>query len=529
MTFQAIIDAAVSDNRDELHRILHPDQCQNQYIGFLRFFFFPSYPISVDIRQVSSANLTPAAVLARDGNHGAVNLLSQWGASVDQIAYGYALAGRADEVSSYRTTYSASVNLIAYAYAKSGNFAAIECYRRDFHASVHWIAQGLAEGGHVSEVERYHQQYGASVIAIAIGFARGGYEREADICRQPPHNVSVDIIAKAFALGGHVNAVARYHQQYNASVHSIAEGFAEGGHLKKAEEYLEDEGAAPAAVAFGCAKRGDYEAAEHYRQQYGVRPDIIAHRFARGGHWALVERYRSMYQLDVLEIAKAFARSGHWSEVKKYLVEGRDSVDQIAVQFALGGHWAPAIWYCTHRQVSPHLVQAAFIQSGHESLAEHCGVIMGIRGQEVQEAAPQAPRDPATRVPLLLRGPLGDCRPKPPARRARNGQELLEDYVARAASLEMVFDDDRKYPEELICPILQYPPSIPVRVFGYGPFDYKALMSLRENSSGARKHPMLDGITFTVRDIAADFVTYNALRNIMKQLRPSSSATVSRA
>ena len=63
--------------------------------------------------------VTTGAQLAREGRNDKVEWMRQLGASVHDIAYGYALAGNHEQVEAYRTQHGASVNAIASGIARS--------------------------------------------------------------------------------------------------------------------------------------------------------------------------------------------------------------------------------------------------------------------------------------------------------------------------------------------------------------------------------------------------------------------------
>jgi hypothetical protein len=65
--------------------------------------------------------VTAGAQLAREGRNDKVEWMRQLGASVDDIALGYARAGNHERVEAYRTEHGASVGDIALGYALAGN------------------------------------------------------------------------------------------------------------------------------------------------------------------------------------------------------------------------------------------------------------------------------------------------------------------------------------------------------------------------------------------------------------------------
>jgi hypothetical protein len=99
--------------------------------------------------------VTTGAQLAREGRNDKVEWMRQLGASVHDIAYGYALAGNHEQVEAYRTQHGASVHAIVRGYALAGNHEQVEDYRTQHGASVHDIAYGYALAGNHEKQKKY--------------------------------------------------------------------------------------------------------------------------------------------------------------------------------------------------------------------------------------------------------------------------------------------------------------------------------------------------------------------------------------
>ncbi|WED41978.1 hypothetical protein [Legionella cardiaca] len=157
--------------------------------------------------------VTAAAQLAIKGKNNKVEWMRQLGANVDDIAYGYALAGNHERAEAYRTAHGANVDAIAYGYALVGNHERVETYRTEHGANVNFIVSGYARAGNHKRVEAYRTEHGANVDAIAYGYARAGNHERVEAYRTE-HGAKVDSIAYGYARAGNQEKQKKYDINY---------------------------------------------------------------------------------------------------------------------------------------------------------------------------------------------------------------------------------------------------------------------------------------------------------------------------
>ncbi|MDP3558841.1 MAG: hypothetical protein Q8R79_00640, partial [Legionellaceae bacterium] len=89
----------------------------------------------IDEQTVKNGYLvTTAGQLAIEGKSDKVEWMRQLGASPNEIASGYAIAGNHEKVEFYRTKYHADPSAIAYGYVIANNHEKVEFYRTEYHA-----------------------------------------------------------------------------------------------------------------------------------------------------------------------------------------------------------------------------------------------------------------------------------------------------------------------------------------------------------------------------------------------------------
>lgn len=137
-----------------------------------------SYALAKNDTQVESYRKRGASIYEIAIGYAAVNCHDKvdlyrltHGADVHDIVMAYAAIGNDDKVAEYINTHKASVDRAAQGYAMAGNFAKVEYYRTIHRASVNNIAAGFAYVRNHSMVEKYRIEYKADECAIAEGFA----------------------------------------------------------------------------------------------------------------------------------------------------------------------------------------------------------------------------------------------------------------------------------------------------------------------------------------------------------------------
>jgi len=102
---------------------------------------------------------TVAYLLARESEHEKVEWLHRLGASVDDIAEGYASIGNHQYVEAYRTDHGADVGAILIGYALAGNHDYVETYRSQYGLSLDFTSYAYDLADNHEKASEYNLRY----------------------------------------------------------------------------------------------------------------------------------------------------------------------------------------------------------------------------------------------------------------------------------------------------------------------------------------------------------------------------------
>jgi hypothetical protein len=246
--FNCIYEFAIKDNRPALTVLFN----SNVYI---------------DVRDHNGL-LTPAALLAAEGNHEAVALLQSLGANNDFIAMGYASVGNTKMAGILRQEHGASIKYLAIGAAMHGNHEYAEELRIKYNLNPDWLIFGAAFAGHHDYVTALMSLQNArhkpgvplpiselklqemAICAKVKGYVMGGFKKEVvqilDEFKESTSDLVLRVAINAAARTGNRQLVDELIIRQGYSPYLLdgyyqvaAEGAAEGGHIAYARELLD--------------------------------------------------------------------------------------------------------------------------------------------------------------------------------------------------------------------------------------------------------------------------------------------------
>lgn len=287
--FQEFYDAAVAGDEERIKKMLDEGAIIGEY-------------------KQGSMRINAAFQLAKDGKDQAVELLRKYGASVHDIARGYAVAGNHKKVEEYRRWHGASVAAIASGYAEGLHHEKVteyyEKYKGDFNNKNSFtlttaIAQGYVVANCTEKVEEYrNKETPASISAIALTYAELGNTQaevylKINTLPEEYKDELINVIAYGYASGGHGQELTTFYNQHRQKIRAVGlmEAAAVGGHkgFLHVVSRLTQTTVSDKLLARGYAVGG-------HLQQLGAQSEREAKErvpgLAFGDHWAQVEKYR---------------------------------------------------------------------------------------------------------------------------------------------------------------------------------------------------------------------------------------------
>jgi hypothetical protein len=262
--------------------------------------------IDIDIKNPRDPFLTPAGHFAFKGDRDFVETFRQFGASVDGIAYGYALAGEEDKVEEYVTKYGASVKNVLIGRGRTrfspdpqNDYGVKYLDPSDSNYSkqnINYLLFGHALGDSGEHDEERH------------------FSTIQKLLNDP--NADIDWVVKGYAMANNIPQVEKYCRHLKASSSAAAEGFAMGGDLVKAEEYAKGD---MSLIFLGCAFAENHKALDKYRHDNPEYTNQIAYAYACQGKHEQVEKYRTLYRASSKIIAEGYKAAEIYPEkIKEY-------------------------------------------------------------------------------------------------------------------------------------------------------------------------------------------------------------------
>lgn len=350
----------------------------------------------IDVRSDKYPYLTVAATLAFEKKHEAVECLRELGASTQQIAIGYALAGNSEKVAAYLERYCLSPSLLAMAYA-AGNHQNLAFFY--FTASAAMIAGGRAMAGKNPISKESQQSDPVFLNYILYGYAFSGNQHKVEEYLKHVNEVYIPE-AVTYALIGYAeankvdcveNLLNRYDEKYGFRLRpGFIQGYAMAGNHTAVANQLsrvceEHKSAAIISAAAGYAKAGNHAMVDYYFTQYKDSVPFIltgiVMGYASGGFHNHVYHLLSMkrneplkkdqlidplYETLVQQAVNSYASVGmklRVSEmVKQYIFISQQS---IAYWYAKTGHLITNDWH-----IPKDTLAAIYLQTGNLEAAQ---------------------------------------------------------------------------------------------------------------------------------------------------------------
>lgn len=149
--------------------------------------------------------------------------------AISEIAF----EGRDDVVKLLRQHNEYFAHAIVNGYARAQRHEMIEKYTTK--DNIGDIIKGYIQAKDYPIVDGYQKKYNWDVNKIAYDYAFEDDKKTEEYRKR--HNVSVDVVAKAYAHAGNDSKVTEYQVKHQASIHEIAKGYARAQNFKKVREY----------------------------------------------------------------------------------------------------------------------------------------------------------------------------------------------------------------------------------------------------------------------------------------------------
>lgn len=405
MSFQALLSAAMNQNKTELARALD----------------------SFSINEIGPEGFSAITHLASKNNMPAVEFLLSNGAEINDAAFGAAKAGHLQYSEALRVR-KASINAIAGGLAFNGQkeevdkllseganihhvvyWSAIGRHKKQVKAflgngasihvagwgaavanqqellqflmaqgaNTHLIAQGLAQGGHVELANEFIQSKKASIHSVAQGAAQKG--NMAHVRHLLAQGANLHVIARGSALGGHLQQVKEWIAS-DANLNEIAYGAAQGTHMLYVEELLKL-GANINSAAEGAARGGNIEYAETLMQR-GASVSSVAQGFAAGGFHNEANALIMSNDEIISNVAKAAASAGFKEYAENLLLRGAD-INAVAEGAAYGGYKE----YANELLHRGALIENIACGAAHGGHLDHAKEILALHPEHISHVA----------------------------------------------------------------------------------------------------------------------------------------------
>jgi hypothetical protein len=224
---------------------------------------------------------TVASTLARQGKKydDQVEWLRKLGSDPNEIAKGYARAGRYSKVKDYRTQHKANDNDIARGYIFGSHDEQLQKLKADPKVIIHTFAVC----GEKKTVNNLYKKY------------------QSDISKDELQ----DLITHGYAEGGHHTLVNRCYTLYGDKViPQIVHAYAKVGETKKVEDFL--------------YKRDHHVTTEESLKTSKQREEAIVKGYAEGGHHLQAEARRKQFNVDPKILAEGYKLRGDDNKYKEY-------------------------------------------------------------------------------------------------------------------------------------------------------------------------------------------------------------------
>ena len=272
--FEKIYALAKADNKAALIKLLEEGICIDEF-------------------KKGQPEMTAAAMLAKEGETKAVQLLMSLGSVKTHVVRGYALAGNYKLAEALCREHEISLIHAAIGAAQRGDRAYAEKMRIEKNASVDNLARAAALGGHFAYSEELRVKHGASVNSIAVGAALGGKKGYAEQLRMR-EGADASKIARAAAAGGYIEYAEelRLDPRLRVNVTKIAHGAAIGGFT----DYID----------------------RLRKKCHSININWVAHGSAFGGYTHHLQQLQAKCILNYDYIYAGFKKSGHIEYAQLY-------------------------------------------------------------------------------------------------------------------------------------------------------------------------------------------------------------------